>query len=87
MLDLRSLTLKQLALVKPHTKANTDQNCSFEKAINYNCAARFFWTRINADLFRPLLSEARYKFVRSQFCGRVSSRVIQVTGSAREGAD
>jgi len=32
MLDLRSLTLKQLALVKPHTKANTDQNCSFEKA-------------------------------------------------------
>ena len=42
MLDLRSLTLKQLALVKPHTKANTDQNCSFKKAINYNCAARFF---------------------------------------------
>jgi hypothetical protein len=68
MLDLRSSTLKQLALVKPHTQANTDQNCSFEKAINYNCAARFFWTRINADLFRPLLSEARYKFVRSQFC-------------------
>ena len=34
MLDLRSLTLKQLALVKPHTKANTDQNCSFQKAIN-----------------------------------------------------
>jgi hypothetical protein len=42
MLDLRSLTLEQLALVKPHTKANTDQNCSFEKAINYNCAALFF---------------------------------------------
>jgi hypothetical protein len=32
MLDLRSSTLQQLALVKPHTKANTDQNCSFEKA-------------------------------------------------------
>ena len=62
MLDLRSLTLKQLALVKPHTKANTDQNCSFEKAINYNCAARFFGRGSMLTSF-DRSSEARYKFV------------------------
>ena len=39
MLDLRSLTLKQLALVKPHTKANTDQNCSFEDLVIFTCCS------------------------------------------------
>jgi hypothetical protein len=53
MLDLRSLTLKQLSLVKPHTKANTDQNCSFDAVITILFHSLIYAERCRVCSWRP----------------------------------